>query len=439
MINSILKGSPYQHYVYSYPHKTAYREIAPAIPLHQLWQKEDISSLFLYLHVPFCEFRCGFCNLFTRAIPPPEMPALYLKQLEHEVATVRAELGQAQFAQMAIGGGTPTFLNDSELEQLFAIVGKMGVDPAQSACGIECSPGTVTPAKLRLLADLGVQRISVGVQSFSKRVSKTLGRPQDLKATKAALDLLRHSRIERLNIDLIYGAAGQTVADFVDSIDELLTWKPEEVFLYPLYIRPLTGLGKSQNHKANDIWDAQRLDCYRAGRERLLHAGYQQQSMRMFTREVESIVPSYCCQSDGMVGIGCGARSYTRDVHYSTEYAVGRNAVHAILDSYIARDPSQFAKARFGYKLSLDEQMRRFTLMSLLQASGLQQDGFQSRFGVRAVDALPELQNLLEQEFALADGGTIRLTECGMERSDQIGPMLFSSEVHSRMEAYSCV
>ena len=123
------------------------------------------------------------------------------------------------------------------------------------------------------------------------------------------------------------------------SIRAALRFEPEEIFLYPLYVRPLTGLGTSDKE-----WDDIRLNCYRQGRDYLLSQGYTQTSMRMFQRNTERETrciaslhqePIYCCQADGMVGLGCGARSYTDDLHYSNEYAVGGKGIREILQGYI--------------------------------------------------------------------------------------------------------
>lgn len=434
-----LQGSVYQHYVYSYPHKTAYRKLSPPIPLRQLWQSENLDSLFLYLHVPFCEFRCGFCNLFTRALPPEELAERYLAQLQREADVVKNEVGKPKIARMAIGGGTPTYLDERQLERLFAIARTFGAEPQDNGCSIECSPDTLSASKLKLLIDQGIERISIGVQSFSLATSKSLGRPQVLEKTEAALDLLRASPLPILNVDLIYGAEGQTTADFVGSINRLLEWEPDEVFIYPLYVRPLTGLGKKRDREVSLDWDSQRLDCYRAGRDRLLEAGFEQQSMRMFARKRANHSTQYSCQSDGMIGLGCGARSYTRTVHYSTEYAVGRNAVHEILDSYIERRPSEFAEAHHGYKLTSDEQMRRYTLMSLLHVAGLDLEAFREKFDRQAFDVMPLLGSLIDESLVDVEDNRLRLTRIGLERSDQIGPLLFSSEVRQGMESYSCV
>jgi oxygen-independent coproporphyrinogen-3 oxidase len=103
------------------------------------------------------------------------------------------------------------------------------------------------------------------------------------------------------------------------------------------------------------------------------------------------------------------------------------------------RDPAQFASARHGYQLERDDQMRRFALMSLLHVSGLDATLFLKRFDQLPEEALPQLNALAECEYVIRDEAVWRLTEAGLERSDQIGPFFFSSRVRERMEDYACV
>lgn len=443
--SDVVGGPVFAGYVYSYPHKTAYRRLTRERPLSDVWETEPRGALFLYLHVPFCEFRCGFCNLFTRAVPPAELPGRYLQQLRREAGAVRQALGEARFARLAIGGGTPTFLDVRELAELLEVASSMGVDPRTIPVGVECSPATATDEKLRLLRQFGVDRISIGVQSFDDAESRALGRPQDRRESVEALDRLAAAGFPTRNIDLIYGADGQTPQSFVESVRTALRWAPEELYLYPLYIRPLTGLGARRESttagEAGDAsWDRQRLACYRAARELLLSEGYEQVSMRMFRSPgaPREAGPPYACQSDGMVGLGCGARSYTRRLHYSTEYAVARAGVHAILDDYLQRPTADFTAARHGFQLDEEEQQRRFLIISLLQAEGLGDDDFAARFGQVPVARFEQLEQLEASGLARHDGGRWQLTESGLERSDAIGPWLFSERVRRQMEEHAC-
>ena len=102
----MLRETPYAGYSYAYPHKTAYRPFPEPVPLRTLWAEENRSALFLYLHVPFCEMRCGFCNLFTTANPKANLTQVYLGALRRQAEQVRDALGEASFARLAIGGGS---------------------------------------------------------------------------------------------------------------------------------------------------------------------------------------------------------------------------------------------------------------------------------------------------------------------------------------------
>jgi oxygen-independent coproporphyrinogen-3 oxidase len=256
-------------------------------------------------------------------------------------------------------------------------------------------------------------------------------RPQKRAEVEAALDRIRAARFPTLNIDLIYGIDGQTPATWLHSLDAALTWRPEELYLYPLYVRPLTGLGR----RGKD-WDDQRLELYRIGRDHLLAEGYEQVSMRMFRLPGTGAGGSgteYCCQTDGMVGLGCGARSYTSDLHYSFEYAVGATPVRAIIDGYVRE--TGFASARVGFALDDAERRRRHLVQSLLQVSGLDRTAYKERFGADAADDF-DLAPFSSQGWLQQDEDVIRLTPEGLAHSDAIGPALFSPRVRELMDAY---
>lgn len=425
--------TPYVSYSYAYPHKTAYRRLTPAVPLREAWQAEDCSALFLYLHVPFCEFRCGFCNLFTQANPAAGLAARYLQQMRAEAEQLRQALPASTFARMSIGGGTPTFLEADELAELFEIARIVTNGAALPPSGCEASPATVTAEKLAVLRQHGVERLSLGVQSFDDDEAHRLGRPQRRGDVERAIDLVRDAGFPTLNLDLIYGGEGQSPEQFAATVQQAIMHRAEEIYLYPLYVRPLTGLGQRDRS-----WDDERLAAYEAGREALLEAGYTQVSMRMFraSHAPHTDGPVYCCQSDGMVGLGCGARSYTQSLHYSREYAVGRQGVAAILGEYLQQSPAELAVARHGFWLSREEQQRRFVILSLLQATGLSRSDYRQRFASDPLEDLPQLLRLPERGWATIDNAQVTLTPRGLAWSDAIGPWLYSPAVQQLTGEY---
>lgn len=446
---SLLDGGRYQSYLYAYPHKTAYRRIEPALPLGPLWAGERRSALFLYVHVPFCEQRCGFCNLFTQPVPEADRVAAYLATLERQIAVVRRALdegGAFTIARAAIGGGTPTLLDATQLERLFSAMRRIGY--AAAPLSVETSPETALPDRLAVLVAGGADRISIGVQSFAEAECRAVNRPQRTADVHRALRAIRDAGPAVLNLDLMYGLPGQTAATWAASLAAALEYRPEELYLYPLYVRPLTTLGRKEARTATAAAappatdDDRREALYEQGRATLLAAGYRQISMRMFRRAAADAAaapgPVYCCQDDGMIGLGCGARSYTHGVHYSSEWAVGARSVREIIDRWIAKPDSAFAVADYGFVLSDDEQRRRYLILSLLGDDGLDLAAYRRRFSRDALSDFPELAELVERALVShsASAATLRLTAAGFAHADAIGPHLSSPAVRQRMAAF---
>ncbi|MNC34251.1 Oxygen-independent coproporphyrinogen-III oxidase 1 [compost metagenome] len=274
----------------------------------------------------------------------------------------------------------------------------------------------------------------MGVQSFVEAESAAIYRPQKPLEAERALDRLKHYDFPVLNLDLIYGLPGQTVQSWLYSLERALRFEPEEIFLYPLYTREHTILKPGERRPGGkDL----RMECYIAARDRLLAEGYVQSSMRRFAKATahsgKAVLP-YGCQEEGLVGLGCGARSYTRRVHYATRYAVSRVASERIIREYI--DAGTYETADYGFVLDDREERRRYILKAVLHQEGLSLPAYGERFGSSALDDCPELQVLLKAEWAYLAEETLRLTDDGFAHSDAIGDGLISPEVRERMEGF---
>lgn len=434
-LTAVLEGPPLVAYTYSYPHKTAHRPLTESVSLRELWAGEDRRALFLYLHVPFCLRRCAYCNLFSLSGPKPTLVRRYLDAIQRQAERTRMALDGARFARLAVGGGTPTALGTQDLDRLLASAGLL-LDASTSSVptSVEVSPATAEEEKLARLRQFGVTRLSVGVQTFDPREALLVGRPQSHRQLEQALQEIRETGFPVLNIDLMYGLPGQTMESWQRSIRAALAWRPEEVFLYPLYVRPLTGLDDGSARQQD-----QRLAAYRAGRDLLLQEGYFQSSMRLFRapHAPREDSPPYRCQEDGMVGLGCGARSYTRALHYSTQYAVNSHRIGEILERFSARSAESFDHADHGFHLDSEDQRRRYVLLGLLEHEGLDVNGYRARFASDPLADFPELVALREHWLMELAPPHLRLTERGLERSDAIGPWLYSQKVRRLMESYT--
>ncbi len=153
--------------------------------------------------------------------------------------------------------------------------------------------------------------------------------------------------------------------------------------------------------------------------------------MRMFRRRdaAASCGPVYCCQEDGMIGLGCGARSYTRGLHYSDEWAVGAAGVGEILARWVERQERDFATAWYGFDLDDEDQRVRYVVKSLLRHDGVALADYRRAFASQALTDLPHLDELLEHGLAVLEHGRLKPTARGLELSDLVGPWLYSQRV----------
>lgn len=429
---------PYRSYLYSYPHKTAYRELDPPLPLQSLWERENTDTYFLYMHIPFCAARCGFCNLFTLPDRRDDTHERYVDALERQAKQWAPITSRRPYSRFAIGGGTPTLLNEVQLNRLFDIAENvMGLDPTQASISVETSPDTVTEAKLAIMKERSVDRVSMGIQSFIEAEASAIYRPQKPQEVERALEKLTRYDFPLLNLDLIYGLPGQTVESWIYSLERVLAYEPGEVFIYPLYTRENTIVKPDDiRRQGPDI----RMELYIAAREILKSKGYVQYSMRRFAKEQSSskVLLPYSCQEEGMVGLGCGARSYTSEVHYASKYGVSYKATQSIIADYVATE--RYDVADYGIVLSREEQRRRFILKALLHREGLTLSDYQQRFGTDVMSDYAWLAELLTEGMAQLeiDEGkqVLRLTEEGLGYSDAIGDWLISAEIREQMEGF---
>lgn len=422
-------------YAYAYPHKTSYRPLQPSVDLQKAWKHENKDSVFLYVHLPFCEMRCGFCNLFTTVQPPIELVAKTLDAIERQSRASQQAIGARGISQIAFGGGTPSFLNCEELHQLFeGLCDIWPINWKDSPISFETSPGTIDAAKIQLLRGYHVDRISMGIQSFVEVDLKGLGRPQRSDEVEKAIALIQSSDFPVFNIDLIYGSQGQTLDSWRYTVDEVISIHPEEIYLYPLYVRELTGLRQTGNEPSR-----RRREMYLSARDALLDSGYEQCSMRLFRSSGVAFETEHRCQEDGMIGLGPGARSYTKSLHYSSEYAVGQSGVRKIISTFNSLPSQAFRFTDYGVFLNDEEQRRRYLIKSLLQSSGLDLAKYEAWFSTRVMDDFPQLHELMDLDLGRIKEQHLVLKAEGLALSDVIGPWLYSPAVTSRMDGFELV
>jgi oxygen-independent coproporphyrinogen-3 oxidase len=435
-----LRDNAYPGYVYGYPHKKAYRTLTPPRPLADVWADEPRHALFCYVHIPFCRQRCSFCNLFTFVPGDVSPAAAYLDALAREMEAYERILRPARFRRLYIGGGTPTFLSGDELRRLAGLLrDTLGVAPARTRGCIEVSPETLDAEKADTLRELGFQRLSLGIQSLIAEELRQVNRRFDFARNRQAIELAGQAKFPHFNIDLIYGLPGQTEASWRYSLDAVADSPATSLFLYPLYVRPLTGLDRRADVPPCPT-PAQMGHLYDVALERLSAAGFRQLTMRQFRRDADDNEEiddlEYRCQRDGMVGLGAGARSYTRALHYSAPWRMVARNIRDVIEAYERAMRDGDTDVRHGFVLDADEQQRRHVIQSLLY-DGLDLADFAATFAVDAFQQfLPLWEALREEDCVTVRDGHIRLTARGVRHADVVGQFFFSEHVQHLIDTY---
>ena len=199
----------------------------------------------LYLHIPFCQSKCQYCDFYS--IPTSkEQRDLYLCALAEEAAwyTKDKRLQGVVFDTLFIGGGTPSILEEAELDRLFDLIEQNFSFHQDAEKTMEANPGSLTPEKIRLLQRRGINRISLGVQAFQPRLLHTMGRCHTSEEAEQTILNLKKSGLQSWSMDLIYGLPGQTLADWRETLNKALQFQPPHLSMYNLIVEEATPFGR---------------------------------------------------------------------------------------------------------------------------------------------------------------------------------------------------
>lgn len=428
----------YLQYMYSYPHKTAYRPLS-GISLHDYAPAFAGGGHGLYVHIPFCQAKCGYCNLFSVTGQDGEALDRYLEAVYRQSSQYAELLSgmDAAFSSLVAGGGTPLYLSAQQLDKLFCRIKKQFRFAKQPDFVIETAPNQTDAQKLALLKQHGVTRVSMGIQSFHDAELAALGRAHRAAKAREALGLLKTAGFACVNTDFIYGIPGQTAESLLASLKEAVRFEPDEIFLYPLYVKHGAGLQGEGivPDQEQAFLQYQHASCF------LREEGYFQKSMRRFVRSRSMPEPEFHeCGFGNSLALGCGGRSYAGNLHFCSPYAVTQKECLGRIREF--ERTADYTQVTHGCVLSDGELKRRYVIRHLFLYPGLPMGRYQEVFGNSALQDFPVLSSWLEQGFvtmqeqdasAIKQNPFLALTETGLGLSDYLGPQLISEPVRQAM------
>jgi oxygen-independent coproporphyrinogen-3 oxidase len=420
------------NYVYSYPSKRAYRPVDPPITLAEAWAGHR-GPLNLYIHIPFCGYRCSFCTLFLTTSHHDDLVDRYVDSLRRQLDMHAALLAGSQVVSVYIGGGTPTTLTPAQFGAVFASLHDAFPDFAPgSEVSVEGSPDTMRRDLLQSLHDLGVNRISMGVQTLNPDEAVRAGRRYPIARVSEAAELISSIGFANVNYDLIYGLEGQTRQTWLDSLHGTLAFEPDTVTLYPIVFRPLTVIERRNDRTAGAFLDnAEKYRMYDDAVGILNGLGFRQNTFVRFSRrQVDGLLQE---EADfggvPLLGLGAGSRSYSPRLHYSTDFAVRTRSTNAIIEGFASHDHQPAETPQIGFVMNAEEARRRYCILNL-SLGRLSRVAYEREFGSSLDEWRDEISALVDAACAdREDDGSVVLNANGFKFSNVIATLFQSEDV----------
>jgi oxygen-independent coproporphyrinogen-3 oxidase len=372
-------------------------------------------ALSLYVHIPFCDTVCYYCGCNKIVTKDRSKALTYLDYLKQEIGMHSQLLGASkQVDQLHFGGGTPTYLDDAQMQDLMHhLRACFNFAPdSEGEYSIEIDPRTVTPARVHTLRAQGFNRVSLGVQDFDEDVQRAVNRLQPEAATLAVMAAARAAGFRSISIDLIYGLPRQSLASMTRTLERVLAADPDRISLYNYAHLP--HLFKPQRRIAEDELPtpAVRLQLLKLCIETLTAAGYVYIGMDHFAKPMDDLAVAqrqgrlhrnfqgYSTHADAdLVACGVSAISAVGDTYSQNDKT---------LDGYYEKLDQGVLPVVRGIKLDKDDLLRRMIIQTLMCQFELSTDAIEQAYPIRFADYFA---GELTQLRALQEDGLVELDE----------------------------
>ena len=375
--------------------------------------------LGLYVHIPFCAAICNYCN-FNRGLFEAGLKDRYVGALLQEIQ--RQGDGSAADT-IFFGGGTPSLLEPSEIAAIVAACRSAFALAADAEITLEANPETVSLDRLRGFRQAGVNRLSLGVQSFRDDELRRLSRLHSASRAADAFDMARQAGHDNISLDLMMWLPQQTVCEWLQSVDALISLGPEHASMYLLELYPNAPL---RDAMARSHWslapEDDAADMYLSGLDRMDNAGYVQYEISNVARPGRESRHNLKYWQDGeWLGFGCGAHSTRRGVRWKNLSST---------EEYISTVDGGGQLAAERRELSAGERFEEAVFMGLRLAAGIDLRTVKQRYGVDLwAEFGGELQPFVDQRLLIYDGDRLRLTRAGMLLAHEVMTVFISSTV----------
>ena len=393
-------------------------------------------NLGLYIHIPFCIRKCAYCDFLSFPLDDKSQPkgsvsqdvvTKYVTALEKEIRSFHEIESEAyQVNTIFVGGGTPSILAVKEIESIFqALRGNFSI-AKDAEISIEVNPGTVTGEKVKAWKSIGINRLSIGLQSINDEELRILGRAHTFRQFQETFATVRAAGFGNVSVDLISGIPGQRLEGFMKTLEEIGQYSPEHISSYGLIIEEGTIFGELYGDKLID-GGTRGVRCpplpsedtdwemYKQTEEILMSLGYHRYEISNYAKV------GFTCkhnikywEREEYLGIGLGAASLLKETRYRNITDMGMYLKRVQGNQSVRDDEGMEA-------LSLKEQMDEFLYLGLRQIKGVSKAKFQQYFGKSLELVYKEaISKLTGMGLLIVGRDNVRLTERGIDVSNSV-------------------
>jgi oxygen-independent coproporphyrinogen-3 oxidase len=379
-------------------------------------------ELSLYLHIPFCHKLCYYCGCNKVITRHQHKADTYLEALAKEMAMYAPKLATKRINQLHLGGGTPTFLTETQLSLLMSLLHANFTITDDAEISIEIDPRSCSDDKLRHLRTLGFNRVSYGVQDLDEKVQIAINRVQDTDLIRHQVQLSRELGFSSINLDLIYGLPFQQPASFAETVDEIIKLNPHRISLFS-YAHIPERFAAQRKIDNSSLPDAPlKLELMQLAINRFVAAGYQFIGMDHFARPDDALAKAQqagklqrnfqgytTAGQDALIGLGVSSISQVSGVLWQNSKD---------LPEYYAAIQAGILPVERGFSLNSDDKLRAALISQLICHFTLDVEAFSQQWRIDDfwqyfTEALNRLQPFIDDGLVTADAERIMVTNAG--------------------------
>lgn len=373
---------------------------------------EEKIELGIYIHIPFCKQKCYYCD-FISYPNQEEKQNQYIEKLRKEIEEKKEILQNHKITTIYIGGGTPSYIAIEQMEKILKTLKNCLNETIQKEkkeleITIEINPGTVNKEKLKRYREIGINRISIGLQTTKDVLLKKIGRIHTMKQFKQTYEWTKEVGFNNINIDLMIGLPEQSITDMKESLEEITKLEPTHISVYSLILEEGTKLEKKITEGELKLPEEEiERNMYWYVKNKLELAGYEHYEISNFAKKgKESKHNLNCWEQKEYIGFGVAAHSYRKGIRYSNTEN---------LQKYLEAKNWEEIKTVHEVQKEEDKQ-KEYMLLGLRKIEGITISKFKQKFGSNPIYLFrKQLEKLVEEELIKIDLDKIKLTNKGLD------------------------